>query len=227
MKNKAYLITLIFAFIVIFLSLSWNLNLEDDSIIFYELRLPRLLLTLIVGASLSLCGLIFQSLFQNELASPYLLGISSGSSFFVGLAIKLDLVFSFFIFDTLFAFSFLGALVGTGIVYLVSLYLRTFDPRTLLLAGIAQSMFFMSGVFLLQYLSNEQELGQILRWSFGSLDIVGFESIYRILPLFIFSFAIFYQSSSSFNLLLFGDELSKAQGLKTDSFRLSIFLIKY
>jgi iron complex transport system permease protein len=85
---------------------------KEGVFILHQLRYPRVLMSFVVGAGLSLAGLIFQGLFRNNLATPYTLGVSSGAAFMVSLWIKLGLSFSFYWFNGLAIAGFLGALMS-------------------------------------------------------------------------------------------------------------------
>jgi len=189
---------------------------EDLRQIYFELRLPRILLGSIVGASLAVAGLVFQSLFRNPLASPYTLGVASGAAFgaalFVKLSVGVPLLVGFSVMS-------LGALFGAGLSLLVLfIFIRRNIARRsleLLLVGVMLSFFFSSLVMFVQYLSDFTEVYRITRWLMGSLSTVGyFEALVVLvvsLPLWIY----IYSRRRDLDLLLFGDEFAHARGVET------------
>lgn len=151
--------------------------------LFFELRLPRLLLALSAGALLALSGLLFQTLFRNDLMTPFTLGISSGATLGAGVAIKLSLTFSILGFSAMSLFGFLGASITILFLFLFSQLLKRRVDESLLLLGVALSFFYNSALMVLLYLSSMLETQQIMRFTFGSLNIIG----YKELPILIFS----------------------------------------
>jgi iron complex transport system permease protein len=152
---------------------------EQDLIIF-EVRLPRIVLTALVGGSLSISGAVLQSVFKNPLVSPFILGVSSGASFGVSIIIFFFSTYNVFILQ-LFAFTF-----GFLAVFFVILSSHLFSSRNsviLVLSGIIVSSFFTSLVSLVQYFSEEQKLQSILFWTFGSFSNSSWENILVIFPI--------------------------------------------
>jgi iron complex transport system permease protein len=180
-----------------------------------QLRLPRLLLALAVGASLAFCGYLMQAMVNNGLADPYLLGTASGAS--------LGAVVVFFGFIEISIGGFymppILALVGAFIVTLVVIALgyrkRQLIPAQLLLAGIALSSLVTAIVGLLTFLSDsEGKLKSVIFWSMGSLEraswsLVPYPAVVIILALILF---FFYQKQ--LNVLLLGEERAQALGVR-------------
>lgn len=144
-------------------------NLLDRSSMDYrivvELRLPRAVGAFLVGGILALSGMLFQGIFRNALASPYTLGVASGASFGVAVAIVWG-------YATLsYLFGFLGA-ISTLLIHLIfSMRVRYYDKDSMLLIGIAMSFFYSAGLMVVLYLSNLQQNYEIVRFTMGSLDI--------------------------------------------------------
>ena len=163
-----------------------------SSEIFQTIRLPRAIMSFAAGAVLGVCGMSFQSMFRNDLATPYTLGISSGAALGAVIAIKF---ISFAIipqFSSVQFFSFLGALATVLIIYSVVKAKGRMNTDFLLLAGVAVNFTFSGLILFIQYLASGSESSMMIRWMTGSLDITGFEPVFKIIPaLIIFPVALF------------------------------------
>jgi iron complex transport system permease protein len=143
--------------------------------LFWQLRIPRVADAYFVGGILSLGGLIFQSIFRNPMATPYTLGTAASATLFAAFSI----VIGAGAFIELFAFA--GAL--SSIVILLSLYgfQRRTDTASLLLAGIALSFFYSAALMLLFYRSDLHQSFEIMRFTMGALDTVGYGALAPLL----------------------------------------------
>ena len=140
-----------------------------DYKLFWDIRLPRVLVAFFAGAILSLGGLLFQSLFKSPMSTPYTLGVASGSTLGVAFAI----VFGFTAWVSLFGF--FGALVTVIVLFTLATRLKSYETNALLLVGIALSFFYNAALMILFYLSDESQSFQIIRFTMGSVDVVGLE----------------------------------------------------
>lgn len=183
----------------------------DQSVrtIVVDIRLPRLLLAMLVGASLSISGAVFQALLRNPLAEPYILGISSGGTVGAILAIGLGLGFSAF--TTPFA-SFLGSALVMLLVYTIAHRRGQLDTNTLLLAGVMIGAFFNAAVLLIIALFN-QELRNSFLWLMGNLSNANMESLAVVAPLVVVGSAILLMQSRKYNLIATGDETAIQLGV--------------
>ena len=145
-----------------------------DAFVFFELRLPRVFLALIIGAGLAVSGTSIQGVFKNPLATPDLIGITSGAVFFAALTIVFNGHLTSILpegirYSLLSIMAFLGALLATLIVY----KLATFNGKTqiviLLLSGVAISALVGACTGMLTYISSEEELRNLTFWTLGSL----------------------------------------------------------
>lgn len=183
---------------------------ETTSYIFWQLRLPRVLLGALAGGTLAFCGMIFQGLFRNPLATPYTLGIASGASFTTSLFIILGLANTSF---ELTSYALIGALGASFIVYLLSHSKKRFSSNSMLLAGVAINFFFSSLMLLLQYFSEVQQSYQIIRWLMGGLEIISYSSFYVIVPCLVFGLSLSSIMLKSLNLLSIDQELAQSRGV--------------
>ncbi len=146
-----------------------------DYKLFWDIRLPRVIVAFFAGSILALGGLIFQSLFKNPMGTPYTLGVASGSTLGVAFAI----VFGFT--SCLLVFGFLGALLTVVILFGMTLRLKSYQTNALLLVGIALAFFYNSALMILFYLSNESQSFEIIRFTMGSVDVIGVKNTLPII----------------------------------------------
>ena len=185
----------IFAFIILLISPFFGeitLKLDDifdtlnsSNMVFWDLRVPRVVLAFFVGGILSLGGLIFQIIFKNELITPYTLGIASGTTLFTAVAIV------FFPMLNITISSIFGSITTILILYFISKKINknsvAVSTNSILLIGIALSYFYSSALMLVFYMSNLQENYSIIRFTLGSLDTVGFSNSFILMLLsFVF-----------------------------------------
>ena len=199
--------------------------LESGSIsnrIFFDLRLPRILLAFMVGGSLALAGLLFQTLFRNALLTPFTLGVSGGAVLGAGIAIKLGLGLTLGI-SAVSLFGFAGALFTIVLLILLSRYLLKARQESLLLLGIALSFFYSSALMVLFYLSSFTETATIMRFTMGSLSIVGYSNVIIISIASLFLLLLLWFKRFELQLLALSDEQAALKGINTR--RLSYLLL--
>ena len=156
-----------------------------DYKLFWDLRLPRVIVAFFTGALLGLSGLIFQSLFRNPMSTPFTLGVASGATLGTAFAI----VFGFI--SSIAFFGFFGALITIIVLFTLTAKLKTYETSSLLLVGIALSFFYNAALMVLFYLSDESQSYEIVRFTMGSLDVVG---ISNALPVVIVSLLLLLMS---------------------------------
>jgi len=195
---------------------------NPNHLISRELRIPRMTMAIIAGAGLSIAGLLMQTLFNNPLAGPYVLGINSGASLFVALAIMTGI--PFFTSD-------LGlvtnALVGSFIFGLIILFFSTVVRMqiSLLLIGLMLGSFTAALVSVIQTASDAQELKIFTLWALGSLQKVDLDQIPIILLCFGVSLLGAFLVVKPLNALVLGDQEAKLLGTNIKRVRLIIILI--
>ena len=204
----------------------WNFLVHKDpthSMIFIHLRLSRALLAFLVGASLSLSGAILQGYFQNPMAGPFVVGVSSGASFGAVLALFLGLNMSVFGFSLQSVFAFGSGLGIVSLVYLLSQKKGLFKVETLLLTGIAAGALASSLTSFLIFIRSES-FEQAVFWLLGSFHLAEWAQIRVILPQFILCFFICSWLAKDMNLLVMGDETALSLGCPVKRTR-KIFLV--
>ena len=190
-----------------------------------EIRVPRAALAGLVGACLALAGLGFQAISRNPLADPSVLGVSSGASFGVVVAMLLGLASSSGhpALVTLFAFG--GAVLAALIVYAVARVDGRLPITTLLLSGVIIGLFFTSCVMLVTALLASNELQAVVFWLMGNLAPVG-ESTLAILGLSLAAGAlILARQALRLNILALGEEQALQLGVEAERVKRVVFVI--
>lgn len=194
---------------------------ETERTIILSLRFPRALLAGLVGAGLSVSGVIFQALLRNPLADPYILGVSSGSA--VGAILAILLGFGSLSFGLPFA-AFIGALVTIGLVFYFGKQEGRMHPNILLLAGVITGSFLSAIIMFFLSISQKEELHTIIFWLMGDLSFANPQSIIIILPYLVVGFLILYWRSRHLNLILSGEENALQLGVDVERLKLLSYL---
>lgn len=194
--------------------------------VLWELRIPRVLLGWITGSTLAVCGLMFQALFHNPLASPDMLGVSSGAALGAVLSIRFGLAVSLWGISGLSLASFAGALFATFAIYLAGFVKRGgLSESTLLLAGIAMSFLFGSATMIVQYSGGSSHTFRMMRWSMGGIQTVGFSSVWGTLPALVVVMVTALVSSRELDLLVCGEEIAAGRGVAVARLRKLLFVM--
>lgn len=193
-----------------FLSPERLLSDELANRLVFQLRLPRLLTALLLGMSLSAAGFVFQLLFGNPLVEPGFLGVSQGAAFGAALSIVLFSSRALVVQTNAALF----ALVGLGLSYLLARRLRYGGwVLRLILAGIAISAFFSSGVGLLKILADPlSQLPEITFWLLGGLASITWQKFFSILPFSLLGLALLLVYRWRLNVLALNDETAFSLG---------------
>ncbi|HDN97725.1 MAG TPA: iron ABC transporter permease [bacterium] len=184
------------------------------------IRLPRILLAGLVGAGLSIAGCSMQGLFRNPMASPYVTGIASSAAFGASLAIILKI-------DTgwIAPLAFLFSVSTAFLVYFIAKVKGKLPVGTLLLSGIAISLFFSALVSFMQYIAGEKQLRQIVFWLMGGLWASNWKKVAVSLPLILSgSFGISF-FSRDLNILLSGEEDALNLGVDVENVRKMVLVL--
>ncbi len=201
-------------------SLEHTLPSTLDTVIF-NIRLPRILGAIIVGAALSVSGTAYQGIFKNPLVSPDILGASAGAGFGAALAIILSL-------NNLGIqiMAFVFGLVAVFVTYLISARFKKSDiTLILILTGILIGTLFSSFISLLKYVADPYEkLPAITFWLMGSLSRVTMEDIYFIMIPVMIGMIPLFLVKWRLNIMAFGDEEAQALGIDTKKIRFIVIL---
>lgn len=181
--------------------------IDRRALVLFDIRLPRISLAVLTGASLAIAGNAMQGLFQNPLASPGLLGSAGGAT---TVSVFILYYFSAPIFLLLFG-GIVGALVSFLLVYLVAKHRGT---TMMILAGVAVNALLASAVTLL--LSNAKSpwaLSELYRWLQGSLAWAQFATIGASLPFIVIGLLLLYSQRRYLDLLTFGEDTAASMGI--------------
>jgi len=199
-----------------------HLNLHDildsnsmSANIFYSIRLPREFFAFFAGAILSLSGLLFQTLFRNPLMTPYTLGISSGAVLGAGVAIKLGVGVIVFGVSAVSIFGFMGALSSVFILIYLAQFLKSAQHESILLLGISLSLFYTSALMIVFYLGSSIQNDMLIRFTMGSLSIVGWHSPILLAIVALFLLIIMYFYRYELQLLSISKESATLKGVNT------------
>ena len=188
---------------------------DGDRMIIMELRLPRILLAVIVGAGLSVAGLVFQALLRNPLAEPYILGISSGGT--VGALLAMSLTAGAGLYVTPLA-SFAGSAAVMLLVYTLAHRRGRLDPYTLLLSGVMIGAFFNAAVLLIVAIINE-EMRSAFLWLMGNLSAAHPATVGIVGPPVVVASAVLLWLAKGFNLIATGEETALQLGVNVPTLK--------
>lgn len=188
-------------------------NIPDSYVLtVLQLRLPRILMSMLAGASLAICGAVFQSVFRNPICDPYILGISSGAS--LGAAIAFIIGWDVFLFGITFP-ALITALLTLFLILGIAGLARRNSVQTLLLTGIAVN-FLISAVITLLIVMNKQEMQKIIFWTMGSFASVSYKEILLFIPIFCMGVIALFYYSKDLNIMQLGSDTAKTLGVNSN-----------
>ena len=195
---------------------------NEMKLVLENFRIPRVATAVLSGAALSVAGLLMQTLFQNPLAGPYVLGINSGASMMVALSTMLG--FSFVGNDVSLVLSALIGALGAGIFILFcSIYVKS--RISLLLVGVMFGSFAAAIVNVIQSYSNPDDLKLFMLWSFGSLQNVSLEQLGLFASIVLLGVLLTIFVVKPLDLLVLGERDAAILGVKIRQVRLLIVFI--
>ena len=195
------------------------------STIFFDLRVPRVLFAFFAGTILGLSGLLFQTLFRNALMTPYTLGISSGAVLGAGIAIKLGLGTLLFGIAAISIFGFLGAIFTVFLLIYLSQFLRSGQHESLLLLGIALSLFYTSALMVIFYLGDAMQNDMLIRFTMGSLSVIGRQSPIILGVIAFILFVTVYIYRFELQLLSISEHQAYLKGINTKKVTLILLIV--
>ena len=200
------------------IELSENINPANVSIV-WLLRLPRVLLAFLVGGSLAMSGAVCQSVLRNPLASPYILGVSSGASLGAGVIIISGITLPFL---GGFSLPLTGFIFGVLTVFFVASFSSRIDKsmsnNTIILCGLVLSLFLNALLMTLSAVFSD-DLRRIMLWQMGSFAMRGWNYVLLFLPFLVIGTAGFFLYTKEMDILSFGDDQAKSIGVNTGVLR--------
>lgn len=185
----------------------WSAGTET---IIHFVRVPRVLIAGEVGMALGISGAVMQGVFRNPMADPGIIGVSAGASLGAVTAIYTGFA-SLHLFATPFA-AFVGALVATTLIRLVSTVEGRASVSTLLLAGVAASALFSAATSTILSFSNDYQMRQMVFWMMGGLSGRGYEHVYMITAPVLLGSAAMLVFARDLNVMLLGEEGARGSG---------------
>lgn len=209
----------------------WDTNLPAHiDIVIHQIRLPRTLLGMAIGAILALCGAVMQGLFRNPLADPGIIGVSGGASLGAAIAIVVfaPLVASYPLLLTLGTvpvFAFIGGAVSTYLVYQLGTDKNGTSVTVMLLAGVAIGALSGAALGLMNYFADDQALRDLSLWSMGSLAGATWPGIGLAFVTFAALLMLFYRDANGINALLLGEAEAKHLGINVQQLKRRLILL--
>ena len=191
------------------------------TVIIWQIRLPRALLSALVGAALSLGGLVFQALLRNPLAEPYILGISGGSA--IGAIIGILMGLSGFPGVSITAFA--GSMATLVFILAMSSGQTILKKDSLLLSGVMLNAFCSAVIMFLISLTHDSRLHNIMFWLMGNLSMADIRQVGILAMTLVPCFVIIFLYSNSMNLLLLGKELAMTMGVSIKAVTLTLLVV--
>jgi len=187
----------------------------QNSAIILQIRMPRILAGVLVGAALAAAGVLYQGVFKNPMADSYVLGVSAGAAVGASVAILSGLSFAFFGLRLIQVAAFVGAVSAMFLVYNMSRVGSRVPVATLLLCGIAVNFFLFAVVGLLEVVAGD-ELHSIVFWLIGGFSNVLWKDIWAIVPFIVIGIVGAYFYARDLNLLAMGEETAHNLGVNVE-----------
>ena len=202
---------------------TWNASLET---IIWTMRFPRVLMALMVGAGLSLCGILMQAMTRNSLADPYVLGISSGAS----AGAVAVIMYGWFGFMGQFHIAF-GAAIGAFLAIFIAMKVSSVSNRItstqLVLAGIAVSTLFQAITnFMIYYRqTGDDKVKTAIYWMMGSLSGANWSTVLYLFIIVMICTVILFFFTDSLDVLMLGDDAATTLGVNLMRIKVSIIVL--
>jgi len=206
----------------------------SSQLIIWNIRLPRVVASIIAGGGLAVAGMVMQSILKNPLGSPFTLGISQAAGFGAAFSIIFlgagalqsggdsTIVLEQIHLTTLSAFAW--SMIATGIIILL-VKIKGASPETMILTGVALGSLFTAGTTALQYIADDVELSAIVFWTFGDVGRATWQNNAVMLVLLLPALIYFALNSWNYKLMASGDETAKSLGVPVDRVRILGMLI--
>lgn len=195
----------------------------EQTAVVWHIRLPRALVGILAGAALAVSGAVLQGVFNNPLADPGIIGVSSGAALGAVSAIALDLTSVSIFYMPVCAL--LGAVLAVGLIVLLALRQGKLSPSMLLLGGVAVSMLLGAVTSAILTVLNEQRVREFLFWLVGGLDYRRWEHVYMAAGPVLLGIIILCCMARQLNVLILGEQEARAVGMPVARLRLTFLLL--
>src|SRR5213082_2105211 len=205
-------------------NVSWRAAVSGDETaraILIGIRLPRALLAALVGATLAVAGVTFQTLLRNPLADPFILGVSGGAACGASIATAAGLSR---LPGVVLLIAFAGACGATGAVFLLARRREYTDPTRLLLSGLVLNAFFSAVILISFALSRQSDLTAALRWMMGTLFGATWSDVALLAILLALAMIVLAALANDLRMLAFGEDDAKSRGVEVERIKLAGFL---
>ena len=202
-----------------------NSSSNVDYEIFYQIRLPRVILAAVVGAALAACGAVLQALLKNPLADPYILGISSGAGVGAMFASLAGLQFTFLGRGPIAICAFIGAFITVWLVWTIGSLADRRNTTGLLLAGVVVNAFFSAIIMFMVSVAKSQDVQTTMVWLMGNISEEKISTVLTMAGATFVSLILLMRLAPSLNLLSFSESQAKTIGVNTAKVRFFAFLI--
>jgi iron complex transport system permease protein len=206
--------------------LNWHRSGSPHSVILFDIRLPRMLASVLVGAALSVAGLLFQGLFRNPLADPYVIGSSGGAALGAGIGLFLLPRFSFLGFGATAAMGFAGSVATIVLVYWLARVGGRVPVVTLLLAGFAVSTMLSYSTYFLVVLDDNFGLRTrvLASWLTGVITVPRWSQLGITAAMIACGLLFCFPLARRLNTLALGDDYARQVGVQVERTHLAIIL---
>ncbi|NLM05509.1 MAG: iron ABC transporter permease [Tissierellia bacterium] len=192
---------------------------ETEIFIVLDIRLPRIIMAGLVGATLSLAGASFQAVFNNPMADPYILGVSAGAA--LGATVGIVLGVGTFGFAAISVFAFTGAVLSSLLVFSLGRIGGKINTVSVLLAGVVVGAI-LSSVTNFIMMMNQDNIHRIIAWTFGSFSAVTIEEVKYGWIFFVIGIILIMSLAKELNALVLGEELAQTMGINTERTKLLV-----
>ncbi|MDY0088545.1 MAG: iron ABC transporter permease [Coriobacteriia bacterium] len=183
-----------------------------------DIRLPRVVLAALVGACLAAAGVLYQALFRNPLADPYILGMSSGAGLGAVIALTLTASATALRFGVVPAGAFAGAVLTIFLVVKLASLRGALDVTSLLLAGVAIS-YALSAITSFVMVFFRESMASVVFWMMGGLTAASWSYVLMVIPMLVLGLAVPMTSTRELNLMLLGEERAGELGLDAERYK--------
>lgn len=200
-----------------------DISPQDIKVIF-DIRLPRIFMAIIVGIALSSSGVIFQGVFRNPMADPYIIGVSAGAAFGATIGLLFAGNIKLISLSTTSIFAFLGAIGTTFLIYNISKIKGKISVLTLLLSGVALSSLLTSIIsFIMIY--RTQDLAKVYFWIMGGLSNSSWTNFMTVMPVIVIIMAASSFFMRDLNVMSLGDERANQLGVQTEKLKQVLLIL--